>query len=69
MMERWNSGMMGRKWMTIINIPIFQYSSIPTIYIMFNKKNMTTIKEGGFLRLIKKTLIFPLNLIFSDKNP
>jgi hypothetical protein len=29
MMERWNSGMMGRKWMTIINIPIFQYSNIP----------------------------------------
>jgi len=38
MMEKWSSGMMGRKWMTIINIPIFQYSSIPTIYIMFNKK-------------------------------
>jgi len=42
MMEKWNSGIMGRKWMTITNIPI--------IYIMFNKKRMTAIKEGGFLR-------------------
>ena len=54
-MERWKIGIMGRKWMTNINIPnipTFQYSNIPIVYIMFNKINMTIIKEGGFLKLI-----------------
>ena len=54
-MERWKIGIMGRKWMTNINIPnipTFQYSNIPIVYIMFNKINMTIIKEAGFLKLI-----------------
>jgi hypothetical protein len=39
MMEKWKNGMMGRKWMTFKNIPIFQHSNIPIIYIMFKKNN------------------------------
>ena len=31
----------------------FQYSNIPMGFIMYNKKNITTIKEGGFLMIIK----------------
>jgi hypothetical protein len=47
-------GMM-EKWKEIhINCSaIFQYSNIPITFLMYNKKNISTIKEDGFLIQIK----------------
>jgi len=48
MMEKWIDGKKMDDFYKHSNVPLFQYSNIPIIHIMFNKRNMSIIKEDGF---------------------